>query len=670
MATNTPITNLSTKAQEGIVQFYRSCASITSASWNIRDQMLSIDKLYMRELDRTMQDAKAKLANATGDPTKYQNIVVPLVLSSVEAAVTYQTSVFLTGVPLFGVSSTAANADAALQMESIIDEQSIRGGWARELQLLFRDGFKYNFGAVEVDWTRKKIFSPETELEFSPNQAKPVETYWEGNTLKRLDPYNIIFDARYKPTELSARGEFVGYTELISHVELRQYMYELSYKMNSKQAYESGPASVGSSFPYDFYIPQLNPTALLDQKTFASVDWLAWAGLAERRTNISFKNTYFRTTFYARIVPADFGIASPAAHVPQIWKFVIINNQVIIYAERQTNAHNLIPILFIQPHEDGLGYQTKSLARNAEPFQSVASALVNSAIQARRRAISDRGLYDPTKVDAKQINNESASAKIPVKPAAYGKPLSEAYYPIPYRDEQSAQAMQDLQVMYRMNEHVTGQNQAQQGQFVKGNKTLFEYQDVMQNAAGRSQAISILLETQFFTPLKELLKLNVLQYQQTAEVFNREIEQVIPIDPITLRQATLAFKVSDGLVPASKQMNSEAFQSAVQTIAAVPQLAGAYNLGPMFSYLFKSQRADVAQFEKTQEELQYEQAMAQWQQAVQMLSEALASNPNMTPEQIQQSLPPQPTPEQFGVGQEQPKVPKASILQQAAQNLK
>ena len=670
MATNTPITNLSTKAQEGIVQFYRSCASITSASWNIRDQMLSIDKLYMRELDRTMQDAKAKLANASGDPTKYQNIIVPLVLSSVEAAVTYQTSVFLTGVPLFGVSSTAANADAALQMESIIDEQSIRGGWARELQLLFRDGFKYNFGAVEVDWTRKKIFSPETELEFSPNQAKPVETYWEGNTLKRLDPYNIIFDARYKPTELSARGEFVGYTELISHVELRQYMYELSYKMNSKQAYESGPASVGSSFPYDFYIPQLNPTALLDQKTFASVDWLAWAGLAERKTNISFKNTYFRTTFYARIVPADFGIASPAAHVPQIWKFVIINNQVIIYAERQTNAHNLIPIMFIQPNEDGLGYQTKSLARNAEPFQSVASALVNSAIQARRRAISDRGLYDPTRVDAKQINNESASAKIPVKPAAYGKPLSEAYYPIPYRDEQSAQAMQDLQVMYRMNEHVTGQNQAQQGQFVKGNKTLFEYQDVMQNAAGRSQAISILLETQFFTPLKELLKLNVLQYQQTAEVFNREIEQVIPIDPITLRQATLAFKVSDGLVPASKQMNSEAFQSAVQTIAAVPQLAGAYNLGPMFSYLFKSQRADVAQFEKTQEELQYEQAMAQWQQAVQMLSEALASNPNMTPEQIQQSLPPQPTPEQFGVGQEQPKVPKASILQQAAQNMK
>lgn len=667
MATNTPIPNLSAKAQESILHFYRSCASITASVWNMRDQMLAVDKLYMREMDRTMEDAKAKMANAAGDPTKFQNIVVPVVMPSVEAAVTYQTSVFLTGVPLFGVSSTAEHADAALQMESIIDDQAIRGGWARELQLLFRDGFKYNFAAAEVDWTRKKIFSPETDFNFSPDQAKPVETYWEGNTLKRLDPYNVMFDARYKPTEMSARGEFVGYTELISHVELRQLMYELSYRMNTKQAYESASGSLGTTFPYNYYIPQLNPSALLDQQAFAAINWLSWAGLEERKTNINFKNTYFKTTFYARIVPADFGIASTAAHVPQIWKFIIINNQVLIYAERQTNAHNLIPILFAQPLEDGLGYQTKSLARNSEPFQSVASALVNSSIQARRRSIADRGLYDPSRVDSKHINNESASAKIPVKPAAYGKPLSEAYYAIPYRDEQSAQAMQDMQAMIRLNEQVTGQNQAQQGQFVKGNKTLFEYQDIMSNASGRSQAISILLETQFFTPLKEILKLNVLQYQQSTAVFNREVEEVIPIDPVALRQATLAFKVSDGLVPASKQMNTEAFQSAVQTIAAVPQLAGAYNLGPMFSYLFKSQRADVAQFEKSPEEVQYEQALAQWQQAVQLLAEALASRPELSPEEIQKSLPPQPTPEQFGVGQPKPKPPAISILQQVSQ---
>lgn len=673
MAANTPITNLSTKAQDGIINFYKTCAGITAASWNIREQMLDIDKLYMREMDRTMEDAKARLANDRGDPTKFQNITVPIVMPAVEAAVTYQTSVFLTGTPLFGVSSSAANADAALQMETILDDQAIRGGWARELQLLFRDGFKYNFGAAEVLWERKKIFSPETDLEFSPKQAKPVEVYWSGNTLKRLDPYNIIFDARYRPTEISARGEFVGYTEMISHVELRQYMLELEFRMNTKQAYESGSGTVGMSFPYDFYIPELNPKALLSQQSLASIDWATWAGLADRKSTIDYRNTYFRTTFYARIVPADFGISSAAPHVPQVWKFIIINNQVLVYAERQTNAHNLLPILFIQPLEDGLGYQTKSLARNSEPFQSVGSALVNSAIAARRRAIADRGLYDPSRVDSKHINNDSANAKIPVKPSAYGKPLAEAYYPIPFRDEQSGQAMSDLQVMIRLNEQVTGQNQAQQGQFVKGNKTLFEYQDIMSNASGRSQAISILLETQFFTPLKELLKLNVLQYQETTEVFNRELEEVIPVDPVALREATLAFKVSDGLLPASKQMNTEAFQSAVQTIAAVPQLAGAYNIGPMFSYLFKSQRADVAQFEKTPQEIQYEQALAQWQQAVEILAMQLVKMDSVTPEQMQELLPPQPMPQDFGIDPKNPPAPlrpkpQGSILQQVLAN--
>lgn len=668
MAANTPITNLSTAAQDGILQFYKSCASVTQASWNMRPRMEAIDRIYVRELDTTEEHLKAVQANKHGDPTKFRNITVPIVMPSVEAAVTYQTSVFLTGVPLFGVSSTAENMDAALQMETILDNQSIRGGWARQLQLLFRDGFKYNFGAAEVVWDRQKIFSPETDLRFSPQQAKPVETFWEGNTIKRLDPYNIIFDSRYNPADIPVRGEFVGYTELISHVELRQYMYDLAYKMNTKKAYESASQSVGQTFPYNYYIPDINPGALIDQSRLSGINWMAWAGLEVRKSNIEFKNTYFRTTFYARIVPADFGISAAAAHVPQIWKFIIINNQVIVYAERQTNAHNWLPILFIQPLEDGLGYQTKSLASNSAPFQSVASALVNSAIQARRRAISDRGIYDPSRIDKKQINNESASAKIPVKPSAYGKPLAEAYYQIPYRDEQSAQAMQDLQVMYQMNEQVVGQNRAQQGQFVKGNKTLFEYQDIMSNASGRSQSVALLIESQFFTPVKEILKLNVLQYQQPVQIFSREMEQVISVDPIALRNATLEFKVSDGLVPAAKQMNTETFQAAAQVIAQVPQLAAAYNLGPMFSYLFKSQRAEVSQFEKSQEQQQYEQAVQQWQQAVQMLVEALAKNPNMTPDQIQKSIPPQPTPDQFGVNTpKSPEQPK-SILSQVTIN--
>ena len=48
-----------------------------------------------------------------------------------------------------------------MQMETIIDDQATRGGWGRQLQMTIRDGYKYNLGIAEVDWERKKIFTPE-----------------------------------------------------------------------------------------------------------------------------------------------------------------------------------------------------------------------------------------------------------------------------------------------------------------------------------------------------------------------------------------------------------------------------------------------------------------------------------------------------------------------------
>ena len=94
----------------------------------------------------------------------------------------------------------------------------------------------------------------------------------------------------------------------------------------------------------------------------------------------------------------------------------------------------------------------------------------------------------------------------------------------------------------------------------------------------------------------------------------------------------------------------------------------------MFSYLFKLQRADVAQFEKSPEQIAYEQAAAQWQQAAMTLAEALnkSKKPDgsaYTPQEIQQALPPQPQPQQFNYDPSNPKpqqAPQGTILQQLA----
>lgn len=616
--------------------------------YGIRERMRLVDLAYAREADLTKEHLRAKAANKYGDKDRFQNITIPIVMPQVEAAVTYQASVFLTGVPLFGVVADPAYEDEALQLETVIDEQSTRGGWASQFEFAFRDGFKYNLGCVEVSWEREVTAAIETDLGFSTKNGKPKEVIWEGNCVKHRDMYNTFYDTRVLPSEIHKKGEFAGYTELMSRIQLKAFFAALPDKMiaNVVKAFESGQATINFNGTnggiQSYYVPDINPAALTTINRFTVTDWLAWAGISGADVNkIRYNNMYEVTTVYARILPSDFMIKVPAADTPQVWKFIFVNHNVLVYAERQTNAHNYIPMLFFQPLEDGLGFQTKSLADNVSPIQDITSALSNSQIHARRRAISDRVLYDPSRVTEAQINSANPSAKIPVRPAAYGQPLSEAVYAFPFRDDQSGTITQEIAQYTALGNMISGSNPVRQGQFVKGNKTQHEFQDVMANANGRDQLVATKLESRLFTPLKEILKVNILQFQGGISLFNRAKQQTVQIDPVALRKAVLNFKMSDGLVPVDKLINADTMQVTLQVLGSSPAIAAGYNIAPLFSYLMKTQGAHITSFEKSPEQQAYEQAVSQWQQ---LCLQLVKENKEIVPA----NFPPQPVPQQFG----------------------
>ncbi len=572
-------------------------------------------------------------------------MVVPVVMPQVETAVTYQSSVFLTGEPIFGVVAGAQYMDAAMQLESILSDNAIRGGWTRELIMSFRDGFKYNFAPVEIDWAQEVTHAVETNLRISATEGIPKKVLWEGNRLRRLDPYNTFVDTRVAPTEVYKKGDFAGYTQFMSRIELKSFIASLPDKIvpNVKAAFESsnGNSSAVNPGAMNYYEPSINPK-VTDTDFTNGTNWLAWASLADDKARkIEYKDGYELTTLYCRILPSEFCLKTPSANTPQIYKLYIVNHQVIIYAELQTNAHNYLPILVAQPNEDGLRYQTKSLADNGAPFQEVATSYMASIIHSRRRAISDRVLYDPSRINASAINSANPSAKIPVRPSAYGKDIKQAVYAFPYREDQAGTSMQQISSVIGLSNTLNGQNQASQGQFVKGNKTLHEFESVMQNANGRDQLTSILLESQIFTPMKHIMKLNILQYQGGTTLYNKDRDTMVEVDPVALRKAVMDFRVTDGLTPASKILNTDALGMAMQALGSSPQIAQGYNLGPLFSYFMKTQGAHITEFEKSQEQMAYEQALNAWRQAVQMLTEG--DNP-----QAAEQLGPQPKPADYG----------------------
>lgn len=611
------------KAQESFKAFYKSCLTAQEMVIDTqRSKMELIDRAYQRETHYNEDETrKPKAAQQAGDTSKFNNVTIPIIMPQVEAAVTYQTSVFLTGHPIFGVVAAPADMDAAIQLETKIEDDSEKGGWARQFMLFFRDGFKYNFCALEVSWEKEVVPAIETDLQANLNVGTVKDVIWAGNRVKRLNPYNVIYDRTCPMTEIPSKGDYAGYVERISKTQLKTLISDLpdigKIVGNIKPAFESSCGSYSGAANASYYVPRINPEVDADTYQKSTVDWTTWAGLIdESKRKIDYKNLYEKTVLYCRVLPSEFNLIAPKENTPQIYKLIIINHEHIIYIEKQTNAHRMLPILIGQPNEDGLDVQTKSLAKNADDFQRLATAYMTSILASRRRAVSDRVLYNPSLIDAAQINSANPSAKIPVRPNAYNSDLSKAVYPFPYREDQGANSMQQMSAIIGLANTLNGQNQAQQGQFVKGNKTLHEYENVMQNANGRDQLASILLEHQVFTPLKTIIKSNILQYEGGSTLYNKERETLIEVDPIKLRTAVMTFKVSDGLIPSDKLSDSDALQVALQVIGSSPQIAAGYNITPLFSYMMKLQGAKLTEFEKSQAQVAYEQAVSTWQQTV------------------------------------------------------
>lgn len=584
------------------------CAQTRQASfdiYNMRQRFEAIDREYTREnnismgnsADKQVAQLALKGANAAGDKRKIQDIVIPLAEMQTETAVAYLTSVFLTGVPIFGVVSDANNADSALQMEAVMAENETRGGWKGQILQFFRDGLKYDFSALEVAWHQKKIFSPITDAQFSKTQARPKEIIWQGNCVKRLDPYNTLFDARVPIHEMHEKGEFAGFVELYNRPMLMKYLQSLPYNMNVKEAYESTIS--GETFNRLYFIPRVFTIDQQIGKVATAMDWNMWAlGTnlsAKSDPRIQFKNIYQVATRYIRMVPMDHDLKVPNRNQVQIWKVVTVNDSVVVYLERQTNAHDWLPIIFGAPAKD-IAYQSKSFAQKQIPMQDIASSLANSKLAARRKLVADRMFYDPSRIRSEDINSDNPAAKIPVRSTAYGQEIGKAVLPVPFRDDAANSLMQDVKEVSQFSNMISGQNQAQQGQFVKGNKTKSEYEDIQGHSSGRQQMTAIGYESFVFVPVKEILKLNILQYQPPGKVYNPQTNATVDVKPEELRQAAITFKVSDGLVPADKLMNDETLAQVLQVVGTSPQINAEYNGARIFAHLMKNKGIDIEQY--------------------------------------------------------------------------
>lgn len=615
---------LNKEKRKKLLEHALACRKSFHANVPLRSNMEIIDRYYNRSYGSNLADPKAVLANMLGGKFRAPDIIVPMVMPQIETATGKMAATFLEGSPIFLAGADPENEDAALQYNTIVKENSTRGGWDAELIRVFRDGYKYNVCGFLVDWGTEQTFAVKND---ESNNPKRVDVTWSGNVLKWLNMYNTFWDWRVRPCDVASDGDFVGYSELLPLAKMKKYTNSLFQLVPPEVTVEALNSSCSAGGPgaanESYYIPSVAMHTNSAISRGPVNDWRSFFGveLSNNADTVKYQHAYVRTTMYVRIIPSTFDLEVSDKNHPQIFKLVVINDSVLLECVRMTNLHDLFPVLLAQPYDDGLELQTSSMAENLMDLQDTTSALWNATLFSKRRAVADRGIYNPKFIDKKDIDTNNPAAKIPLRAAAYDMDISRAYYPIPYRDEQSPHFVNTANALERYSYVAAGTNQMEQGQFVRGNKTKSEVDDVMEGTASRERLSIIAVRSKLLIPARRLMLINTLQYQQGTTYVNTEEKKAVEIDPVKLRNATLFFQIGDGFSPLDREMSTEEYAVALQTLQSVPAIGSEYRVGDMFAYLMQLRGADLRPFKLTKAEIDYNNQMAVWQQQAQLAAE-------------------------------------------------
>jgi len=588
---------LSKQTQASLVTYMRNVLIAKHAFTSFRNKLAAVDVAYA-----AYQIKNADLANPDGvdvdSVLQNTDTTINVVASQVDTIVASLVETFLSGSPLFPVVSGPKTREVAEKFEAVLDDHSRKGRYMRQLVLAIKDAAKYDFTAVEHIWDTISPFNPaqKSPFEILANTTIPL------TTLRRLDPYNTIWDYRVAPADVSADGEFAGDIQLLSMNALKRYLNKLSNEetsssMNVASALKSKLEDVGTvmSTPVlgDFdrsYNYTLHPT-ISDYITMTNsgqgTNWDAWfSNDQDTKTGLpSYSGMYEKVTLYARIIPSAHHMEISRPNTPQIWKLVLINAQHLVEARPITSPYDHLPISIGQPLEDGLLYQTKSLAERSIPFQKAASDLYNVKINSSKRAINDRMLYDSRYIDEMDINTGVPAAKIPVN-LGMNKSIRDVVQTIPFDDRATGGALVDLQQTLQMANLVNGLNPFRQGQTIKGNRTKAEFAGVVDSSELRTRLVALMLEVHLFMPIKDVLKLNIILHNKVLTVVSlKEGGQEVSLTPQEVQTAILEFKVADGVNPKDKLMSTEDLQAAFTFLAQDQTIGIQYDLGGMFVHL-------------------------------------------------------------------------------------
>lgn len=557
---------LSADCQTNIINYIQHLITHKSRHKDRRDRFQVVDKKMQLEYDRKSRGAKSDYENDHRPP---------VLLSHLETAYAFYVDLFANGDPIFQIVGDKEQREVITKMQLKVDQDIEEFAYQSIISKALRDALKYDECSLEIDWEAR--FLP--TLGSSDNEGRATtggKNRFEGNRLKYISPYNTFYDETVDHSRRHVDGTHVGYFENVSlpvlHRDITSLVSVGKKVMNYQEVYYNANAAATER---NYMTPAIGgrDSATNDSLGLRSLFEFGTASNNTRDKNYeNYKESYERTTVYLRFIPYMFGINCPDSTRVQIFKFVIINMKTMILAERITNVQQYFPVFTAQLNDENLGAGvSKSMAELLMPTQNLSEEMSDLTLSLLYKANGDKLIYDSRIVSKADIESRKPDAKIPARPSAIGRGLGDSIMPL--RSDASAVNIVERiqQTLAQDASNITGQNNASRGQFQKGNKTLQEYNDVMSNAEAIKYVKAILLESTFFTPIKNMIRNNILQYMTAGEVSVRG--KSANVDPVEFRRAALSFRVADGLKNVERLAKTGAMQEAMNLLLPQAEMA-------------------------------------------------------------------------------------------------
>lgn len=551
---------------------------------------------------------------------------LPLTYVHLDDMATFLLQTFSPISGMFFHSGDAQEAEPAGQITALMNHQALHAGYHRQISKSLWASLKYNKGYLHVAWDVEfgPRFTPDNSGEVNIEQTE----VWAGNVVHHWDSYNTFLDPDVCPSEVCTKGQFAACVEMKSHYWLSDMTLKGEYR-NIGDKLNNALRDIRSTTRY--VEPPAAARMTHDESTGEkNQHYTDWSSYMKSGTvgSPEYKSSSFEhLTVYARILPSTFGLeTAPEADNPQVesqeevrqpveqyqlWKFVLIDDDIVAYAERVDNAHGVIPVFSGIINDDEMKASQKSIQEIMSGFQTFASHLMNFHIEASRKALYGLTVYDSSVVDLSAIPAGEQNARIPAKTSARGRDLRQSIVNVGDNVDTESIVSQ-LQQLFAILDRFFP-TQAAPSQIASIDRAVdSQVAAVQQGANRRQQKIAQSLDATQFRPFRHAMFYNILQFQNPSTEITDFRGKQVTIDLSVIRQTDLPFIVGQGLKALDRMAIATKIQQVIFALIQNPRASGEIDLLAMITYWVSMLdiEMDMTQFRKSPEQIAQEQQAA------------------------------------------------------------